>query len=70
MHLTVTTPTETICGHLMEGCTVRSHHSLSHFTIMVAEIEGVALNMRFDEAKEGKGAVYHELLRIPESRDR
>lgn len=68
VHLTVTTPTETLCGHLMEGCTVRSNHPISHFTIVVAEIEGVALNMRGDEAKESEGkpfSLYHELCEVP-----
>ena len=73
VHVTVTTPTETLCGHLMEGCTVRSNHPISHFTIMVAEIEGVALKMRVDAAREGEGkgfGVYHELRKVPESHDR
>ena len=41
---------------------------------MVAEIEGVELNLRFDEAKESEGSkgfgVYHELRKVPESQDR
>ena len=73
VHVTVTTPTETLCGHLMEGCTVRSNHPVSHFTIMVAEIEGVALNLRGDEIKGSEGkqfAGYHDLCKVPESQER
>lgn len=73
VHVTITTPTDTLCGHLMEGCTVRSNHPVSHFTIMVAEIEGVALNMRVDEGKESEGkgfGVYHELCKVTGSQDR
>ena len=72
VHVTVTTPTETICGHLMEGCTVRSLHPTSHFTIMVAEIDGVALNLRgeVDKASEGQPfRGYHDLCKIPASQD-
>jgi predicted DNA-binding protein with PD1-like motif len=67
VHLTVTSSTTTLCGHLMEGCMVRSKHSLSHFTIMVAEIESAALEMRLDQELEtgGKGfGVYHELREL------
>jgi predicted DNA-binding protein with PD1-like motif len=67
VHLTVTSASTTLCGHLMEGCIVRSRHSSSHFTIMVAEIEAAALEMRLDENLEsgGKGfGVYHELRQI------
>lgn len=73
VHVTVTTPTETLCGHLMEGCTVRSLHPTSHFTIMVAEIEGVALNLRGEVDQESEGRPYrgyHELCRIPASQER
>jgi len=62
VHVTITTPAQTLCGHLMEGCTVRSHHAISHFTIVVAEIEGAALNMRSDP----HGGLYHELKRVPQ----
>ena len=42
VHVTVTTPDITLCGHLMEGCLVRSLHETSHFTIAIAEIENAA----------------------------
>lgn len=63
VHLTVTTPTQTLCGHLMEGCLVRSKHAISHFTIIIAEIEGAALSMRSDPQQPG--GLYHELVAIP-----
>ena len=63
VHLTVTTPEMTLCGHLMEGCLVRSTHETSHFTIAIAEIEGVALEMRSDP--QIPGGLYHELVEIP-----
>lgn len=62
VHLTVTSPTETLCGHLMEGCTVRSNHPISHFTIMIAEIAGVAIDLRCYE-QDGHVGSYHELRR-------
>ena len=73
VHVTVTTATETICGHLMKGCTVRSLHPTSHFTIMVAEIYGVALNLRGEEDNGSEGRPfrgYHELCRMPAAQDR
>jgi predicted DNA-binding protein with PD1-like motif len=62
VHITVQTPTQTVCGHLMEGCLVRSVHEISHFTIMVSEIEGVELRMR--GAPGEAGGLYHELVPI------
>jgi predicted DNA-binding protein with PD1-like motif len=67
VHITLTSPHETICGHLMEGTTVRSNHGVSHFTIMVAEVSGAALLMKVDGGAEkqykGRG-VYHELVKL------
>lgn len=65
VHLTITSSKTTLCGHLMEGCIVRSRHDHSHFTTMVAEVEGAALEMRLDSELEAKGkgfGVYHELV--------
>lgn len=68
VHLTVTTPKETLCGHLMEGCLVRSSHAVSHFTIMIAELEGVELRMRSDPAHPG--GLHHELVEVrPQVKD-
>ena len=66
VHVTVTTPKETLCGHLMEGCLVRSNHDISHFTIMIAEIEGAALRMRSDP--DHPGGLYHELVELSDDR--
>ena len=67
VHITLTSAHETICGHLMEGTTVRSNHGVSHFTIMVAEVDGAALTMKVDSGAEqqykGRG-VYHELVKL------
>lgn len=41
IHMTITTSEETVMGHLVEGCIVRSVHPLSHFTIALAKVEGV-----------------------------
>lgn len=68
VHITLTSAHETICGHLMEGSTVRSNHGVSHFTIMVAEVEGAALTMKVDASGEKEyrgGGVYHELVKLP-----
>ena len=62
VHLTVTTPTQTICGHLMRGTRVRSHQPISHFTIMVAPVEQAAIKLTIDGTPEsGKRGVYHLL---------
>ena len=64
VHHTMTSATETICGHAMPGCLVRSHHPVSHFTIMVAEIEGVGLDLAYDAEvnRLGNGwGVFHRL---------
>ncbi len=68
VHLTVTTPIQTLCGHLMEGCLVRSNHAISHFTIIIAEIEGAALRMRSDPQQPG--GLYHELVAILDTSSR
>ena len=62
VHLTITTPSQTVCGHLMEGCRIRSVHPISHFTIMISEIEDVALLMR--AAPNQPGGLHHELVQI------
>jgi predicted DNA-binding protein with PD1-like motif len=68
VHITLTSAHQTICGHLMEGTTIRSKHRVSHFTVMIAEVEGAALNMKVDAGEEneykGRG-VYHELVKLP-----
>ncbi|WP_238015705.1 DUF296 domain-containing protein [Dactylosporangium sp. AC04546] len=65
VHLTVTTATQTICGHVMPGCRVRSNHPVSHFTIMIAPIEEAALKLTIDGPPEaGQRGVYHLLESI------
>ena len=67
VHLTVTSATQTIMGHLMPGTTVRSNNPISHFTIMIVEVEAVAIEIRFDESidRGGKGfGVYHHVAAI------
>ena len=64
VHMTVTSHDQTICGHLMPGCTVWSKHDTSHFTIMLAEITGVSLEMAVDPELEKHGAgrgLFHRL---------
>ena len=60
IHLVVTSARETVCGHLMEGCPVRSRNpNFTHFTIVIARTEGVQLRMVTDE--KGFGRPYHDL---------
>jgi len=61
VHLVVTSARETVCGHIMEGCRVRSsRHPVSHFTVAIARVSGVLLRMVI----EGKGAgLYHDLIK-------
>ncbi len=52
VHLTVTVgsgpTTRTVCGHLMEGCIVRSNHPVSHFTVVLGKVSGVQLDLVSD----------------------
>jgi predicted DNA-binding protein with PD1-like motif len=62
VHLSVTSAEHTLVGHVMKGCRVRSHQPISHFTIMVAPVEGVALKHTIDGTPEsGHRGVYHLL---------
>lgn len=69
VHLTVTLGSgenmKTYCGHLMEGCTVRSNHPISHFTVVLAKVAGVQLDLVADRSavRPGypDGLRYHEL---------
>lgn len=66
VHITVTSANETICGHLMPGTRVRSHHPISHFTIMVAPIVDAAVKLTIDGGPEaGNRGVYHVLEELP-----
>lgn len=52
VHVTLTAGTganlKTVCGHMLEGCTVRSRHPISHFTIVIGKVSGVALDLVMD----------------------
>ena len=64
IHLTITVAGETYMGHLIEGCTVRSLHKQSHFTIMIAKTEGAVLNFRVSKERTEKyprGIPIHDL---------
>ncbi|MGE3066672.1 MAG: PPC domain-containing DNA-binding protein [Hyphomicrobiaceae bacterium] len=54
VHLTITVGahdgTKTVCGHLVEGCTVLSPHHVSHFTIAIAKVSGVRLELVSDKS--------------------
>lgn len=45
VHLVVNVRGETHCGHLIDGCKVRSLHEKSHFVVVLAEAEGVDLSL-------------------------
>jgi predicted DNA-binding protein with PD1-like motif len=69
IHLVVTAGNQTICGHLHEGTIVRSLLPRSHFTIMIASIEGAILKLIWDKEAPKQypdrfplGAPCHELI--------
>ncbi len=65
LHLTVTSAKETICGHLMDGCPVRSRHPVSHFTVAIGRIEGAMVKMLGEPGVEpGAFRMGHELFQI------
>lgn len=76
-HITINSAVQTFMGHLMEGCTIRSPHNVSHFTIVLGEVAGVELDMVSGGPGEefgGRGVwtkehghVYHDLRRTAES---
>ena len=61
VHVVLTTAGETVCGHLMPGTFIRSHLDISHFTIVLAKVEGVDLTAAFRQTADGKGRIYHDL---------
>ena len=64
LHLTVTVGNETISGHVMPGCIVRSHHPISHTTVMISPIENLALKISTDGGPDtGNVGVYHKIER-------
>ncbi|MBI3965377.1 MAG: DNA-binding protein [Chloroflexi bacterium] len=72
VHLTVTCGDTTVCGHLHEGCIVRSLIPTSHFTVFIAKITGAELLTRWDAECRNQfpkvypnGAPYHEIKAVP-----
>ncbi|WP_439397489.1 PCC domain-containing protein [Bradyrhizobium sp. PMVTL-01] len=58
VHITGSSSSQTICGHLLEGSLMATHH----FEIVIAKVSGVILRMTWD--KRGYPAeYYHELVR-------
>lgn len=67
VHMSVTTAGQTHTGHLIHGCKVRSVHPNSHFTIVLAEVEGVNLEFRSSEETASDyphGIPFHRLEQL------
>jgi predicted DNA-binding protein with PD1-like motif len=67
IHVTITVGGETFMGHLIEGCIVRSLTKQSHFTIVLAKVEGALLSARLSKEKPAKypqGVPIHELVQL------
>jgi predicted DNA-binding protein with PD1-like motif len=63
VHLVVTSAKETICGHLLDGCLVRANHPISHFTVVLARIEGAMVKMVGKPGAEpGAAVTWNELV--------
>ncbi|UPJ79244.1 DNA-binding protein [Bradyrhizobium sp. 183] len=64
VHITVSSASQTVCGHLMEGSPIDSltHDGKAdvptHFTVAIAKASGIILRAVFD-----KKGYYHELVR-------
>lgn len=64
IHVSATVNGKTYTGHLVEGTQVRSVIPQSHFTIALAEVEGVDLSLRVDRSTTDDypmGVPYHSL---------
>jgi hypothetical protein len=63
-HMVVNVAGETHCGHLIEGCKVRSLHPKSHFVVVLAEAHGVDLSFHRGEPEGNypNGLPYYELV--------
>ena len=63
VHLTLASAKETVCGHLLDGTIIRSNYPTSHFTVIIARIEGAMLKMMVSPGEEpGKIDIGHELV--------
>ncbi|MCK1758977.1 DNA-binding protein [Bradyrhizobium sp. 137] len=64
VHITVSSASQTVCGHLMEGSLLNltNHNGKadvpSHFTVAIAKVSEVILRATFD-----KSGYYHDLIR-------
>jgi predicted DNA-binding protein with PD1-like motif len=59
VHITLTCGDLTVCGHLHEGCLVRSLLPTSHFTVFIVKVEGAELQLVWDmECRETLPEVY------------
>ena len=59
---------KTLCGHLIDGCLIRSVHEKSHFTIAVMRTEEALINFRLTKEVTSAyptGVPYHELIQMP-----
>lgn len=64
IHVAATVGSHTYSGHLVEGTLVRSVMPKSHFTIAIAEVEGVDLSLHVEHNGNPDypgGVPYHEL---------
>lgn len=63
VHITVSSASETVCGHLMEGSPISKNtwdgkaDVPSHFTVAIAKVSGVILRATWD-----KSGYYHDLV--------
>jgi hypothetical protein len=63
VHLTMASAKRTVCGHLLDGTIIRSNYPKSHFTVIIARIEGAMLKMMVAPGAEpGKIDIGHELV--------
>ena len=65
VHLTVSSAAETVCGHLMDGCPVRSFDPVSHFTVILGRIEGAMVKLVGEPGTEpGSFQMGHHLVQF------
>lgn len=53
IHITGSSPTRTICGHLLEGSIIATQY----FEVVIAKVSGVALKATFDQT-----GYYHHIV--------
>ncbi|QQN65409.1 DUF296 domain-containing protein [Bradyrhizobium diazoefficiens] len=57
VHITASSSSQTICGHLLEG----SHVTSQYFTVAIAKVSGVVLRATWDN-RDYPAGYYHELV--------